>query len=248
VAASGGCSSTHTESAVPSSSSSTASCGSAWATRRSRPTLVSACHSALTTASSVASTVASNSGSRSPSRNALAPRAVESARKISPLPWWAVEPARARPRPARRAIRVSWDDWSGASVATTTMQLPAGRGRTASVSPSSAPTGTPSIRRCRRSPKFASTSTPTVAAPTRRLEVPIPALKSKLTIPAPAPTAPCAKTASALATARPTPAASTCTARGSLSQLSSHSATTGMTTSSTPTAGSAATAAATAPS
>jgi D-aminopeptidase len=47
--------------------------------------------------------------------------------------------------------------------------------------------------------------------------------------------------AAASATARPPSAASTCTARGSPCQLSSHSATTGMTTSSTPTAGSAAT-------
>ena len=52
--------------------------------------------------------------------------AVEKATKISPLPWWATEPVRARPRPARRARRSSWAGCSGASVATTAMQLPAG--------------------------------------------------------------------------------------------------------------------------
>ena len=48
-----------------------------------------------------------------------------------PLPWWATEPVRARPSPARRASRCSWAPCSGASVATTAMQLPASRDRAA---------------------------------------------------------------------------------------------------------------------
>ena len=113
------------------------------------------------------------------------------------------------------------------------------------------PTGTPSTRSSSHEPKLASTSTPTVWPPARRLALPMPPFQSKHIMPVPAPTAPSATTpaeASASASARPTSAASTCTVRASLSQLSSHSPTTGMTTASTPIAGSAAMAAATAPS
>ena len=77
----------------------------------------------------------------------------------------------------------------------------------------------------------------------------MPPFQSKQTIPAPAPTAPWATAADAAsASARCTSSASTCTTRASFSQLSSHSPTTGITTSSTPIRGSAAIAAATAPS
>ena len=66
----------------------------------------------------------------------------------------------------------------------------------------------------------------------------MPPLRPKQTIPAPAPTAPSlTSSAPAAATARPASAASTWTVRASFSQLSSHSPTTGITTSSTPTAG-----------
>jgi hypothetical protein len=90
---------------------------------------------------------------------------------------------------------------------------------------------------------------PTVEPPATRLDVPIPPFQSKQIIPVPAPTAPWSNLSpEAASRARPASAASTWTTRASLSQLSSHSATTGMTIASTPTAGSAATAAATAPS
>ena len=100
-------------------------------------------------------------------------------------------------------------------------------------------------------PKLASTRTPTAWPPSViRLELPIPPFQSKQTIPVPAPTAPSTTPAatSASASARLASSASTCTTRASFSQLSSHSPTTGITTSSTPTRGSAAIAAATAPS
>ncbi len=84
--------------------------------------------------------------------------------------------------------------------------------------------------------------------PARLLDEPIPPFQSKQLIPAPAPTAPCSKSAVASATARATSPGCTCATRASDSQLSSHSPTTGMTTSSTPTRGSAAIATETAPS
>ena len=68
-------------------------------------------------------------------------------------------PVRARPSPARRASAPSCAGPSGASVATTAMQLPAG-GRGPSPSPTAGNTGTPSIAESRAAPKFASTSTP----------------------------------------------------------------------------------------
>ena len=120
----------------------------------SRPTVVGAASIEFSTASSVASTTASNSGSRpapgdarararvAPSRSARA--VVEAARKISPLPWWAVEPVRARPSPIRRASRAQPAPSTGASVTTTPMHDPAGRWRAVGAgSGSSRPTGTP---------------------------------------------------------------------------------------------------------
>ena len=57
----------------------------------------------------------------------------------------------------------------------------------------SRPTGTPSIRRSSRSPKFVRTSTPTVPPPGIILEeVPMPPLKSMHCVPVPAPTHPSA--------------------------------------------------------
>ena len=138
--------------------------------------------------------------------------AVENARKISPLPWWATEPVRARPSPARRASRSSCAGCSGASVATIAMQLPAGD-RGSRPSPTVGKTGMPSIRRSRADPKFARTSTPIVASTsgTRRLDDPIPPFQPNATMPAPAPTHPCSTAPScAAATAgqrhRPPPA------------------------------------------
>ena len=94
------------------------------------------------------------------------------------------------------------------------------------------------MRSCRETPKLASTSAPTTAPdPTTRLALPIPPLNPKQIIPVPAPTAPCC-TAPAAASASRAWRGSTSKSRGSLSQLSSHSPTTGITTSSTPTRGS----------
>ena len=89
-----------------------------------------------------------------------------------------------------------------------------------------------------------------VPPPVTRLELPMPPFQPKQTIPVPAPTAPwvTASDAAASARARCTSPGSTCGARGSFSQLSSHSPTTGITTASTPIRGSTAIAAATAPS
>ena len=131
------------------------------------------------------------------------------------------------------------------------MQLPAGARTPASGSGSARPAGTPSMRSSPGEPKFASTSTPTVApvSGTIRLAVPMPPFQPKQIMPVPAPTAPSGTgPALACASARAASAASTCTVALSDSQLSSHSATTGITTSSVPMTGSAATAAATAPS
>ena len=50
-----------------------------------------------------------------------------SAMKISPLPWWATDPVRARPRPTRRASREQPAPSTGASVTTSPMHEPAGR-------------------------------------------------------------------------------------------------------------------------
>ena len=105
------------------------------------------------------------------------------------------------------------------------------------------PTGTPStVSRC-RSPKFVSTSTPTVCPDgTSRDEVPMPPLKPRQLIPVPAPTAPSAGAARTCACAAARAASSatarrralTCIRRASERKLSSHSATIGMITSSAP--------------
>ena len=92
-------------------------------------------------------------------------RPVENARKMSPDPCPALEPARARPRPARRAMRSSAAGRSGASVATTTTQLPRSRSVDSSARPSAIsawPTRTPSMVRRGSRPKLVSASTPTV--------------------------------------------------------------------------------------
>ena len=89
---------------------------------------VSAAQRLLMTASSDASTTAANKGcsaSSSMGRRPVGAPPVLNAAKISPLPWRATEPARARPRPTRRARRSSWRGEHGASVATMPMQLPA---------------------------------------------------------------------------------------------------------------------------
>ena len=95
------------------------------------------------------------------------------------------------------------------------------------------------MRRSCAEPKFASTSTPTVASTsgTSRLDdadAALPAERDHAGAGADAPLADGAARRSARR-ARPASAASTCTVRASLSQLSSHSPTTGITTSSTPT-------------
>ena len=93
------------------------------------------------------------------------------------------------------------------------MQLPAG-GRGSRPSPIAGNTGTPSMRRSRAEPKFASTSTPIVASAsgTRRLDEPMPPFQPNATMPVPAPTHPCSTTPPrASATARAASAASTCT-------------------------------------
>ena len=138
----------------------------------SRPTVVGAPSIELSTASSAASTTASNrSSSAAPGdrgvpsaacRRGRRGRSCEAARKISPLPWWAVEPVRARPSPIRRASRAQPAPSTGASVTTTPMHEPAGRGGPSSAPGSSRPTGTPSTVSRSRSPKLVSSSTATV--------------------------------------------------------------------------------------
>ena len=102
----------------------------------SRPTIVGDISSELSTDSSDASTTASNRSSsprmpsRRPSSSTVPSRSVRAvvltARKISPLPWCAVEPVRARPSPTRRASRSQPSGSTGASVTTTPMHEPAG--------------------------------------------------------------------------------------------------------------------------
>ncbi len=207
----------------------------------------------MSTASSVASTTPANSGLRSrpctaatvgtSSRGTRSP--VANAKKISPLPWVATEPVRANPSPARRASRWQPAGSTGASVATTTMHDPAGGGTgvVGGGSGSRRPTGTPSTVSRACSPKFVITRTPTVwPAPVTRHAVPMPPLKPRQLIPVPDPTAPSAgrPPRRAAASASATSSRVTCMRRESLSQLSSHSATIGMMTSSSPIAGSSA--------
>ena len=135
---------------------------------------VSAFQSALSTASSVASTAALKNGSRSRSGTPGGPGAPPAARGETRTRGRSRRsrggpPSRcgASPRPARRADagelgraqrRVGRDDDDAA---------PAGRAGPGRARPSSRPTGTPSTRRSARAPKLASTSTPTVAPPRR---------------------------------------------------------------------------------
>ena len=196
------------------------------------------------TASSAASTTAANIGFRAASSIGRMPAraAVLNAAKISPLPWRATDPARARPRPTRRARRSSWAGEHGASVATMPMQLPAsppsgdGSGGGRSVRP----TGTPSTVSRSAEPKLVRRRTPTVNRPsTTREAVPMPPFHSQQIMPVPAPTAPSATgPAVAPSTAARTSSAEIWVRRASLSQESSHSPTMGMVTRSRPTAGS----------
>ncbi len=173
---------------------------------------------------------------------------VANAMKISPLPWCATEPARASPSPTRRARRSRSCGESGASVATTPMQLPAGfcrwSGGTSAGRPDAVDAellGDAEVReqqhadrvlarrggsRCRCRPSSRSSSC-------RRRRRPRLARSRGV-----------AAATACRDVARPGRAAM----RASESQLSSHSPTTGITTSSTPTRGSAAIATCTAPS
>lgn len=186
------------------------SIGSACSTLRSRPTVVVAVNSAFTTASSTASIVARNRSLNAAGRSEAEPSsnartssvpsrvssgirfAVENAIISSPEPLCAVEPVRASPSSARTARRRTWCGSIGASVATTQMHEPSecSSGMRSAIS---APTGTPSIRRFSRSPKFVRTSAPTVYPAEITLDaVPMPPLKSMHCIPVPAPTHPSA--------------------------------------------------------
>ena len=93
--------------------------------------------------------------------------AVENAMKMSPEPLPDIAPVRARPRLTRRARRFNWCGSSGASVAATTMTDPVSASPAPAPSrllPSviSFPTGAPATINCRRTPKLAWSSTPTV--------------------------------------------------------------------------------------
>ena len=123
-------------------------------------------------------------------------------------------------------------------MTTTPMQEPAGLAGPAS-SGSSRPTGTPSTVSRSREPKFVIRSTATVWPPgVTRDEVPMPPLKPRHDMPVPEPTAPSAggvvdpRDASASSCAARTSSAVTHIRRQSLRKESSHSATTGMQTSS----------------
>jgi hypothetical protein len=218
----------------------------------SRPVTVGAVNIEFNTASSDASTTAVNNGSSArpvstdvpsglPSRSSRIP--VPNAMKISPLPWCAVEPERASPKPTRRARREHEAPSTGASVTTMPMQEPAGFRSPVEESsvepvettgPSARPTCTPFTISSSRAPKFVIRRTATVWSPTTRDAVPIPPLKPRQDIPVPEPTAPSSgavddpREASAAPYAATTSSCSTCIRRASLSQESSHSATTGM--------------------
>ena len=181
--------------------------------------------------------------SRRPSSSTVPSRSVRAvvlaARKISPLPWCAVEPVRARPSPTRRASRSQPSGSTGASVTTTPMQEPAGLGGS-SCSGSSRPTGTPSTVSRSRWPKLVISSTATVWPPgVTRDDVPMPPLKPRHDIPVPPPTDPSSggaadpRDASAASWAARTSSGATHMVRMSLRKESSHSATTGTKMSST---------------
>ena len=221
-----------------SSSATTSSCGSASATRPSRPTTRSALHSALTTASSVASTVAAKSGSSSPS--ASAPRAAGGREGEEDLAAAVVgdragarepEAGAARDALELRGVqrRVGGDDDDAA--AGRSRRAPAAR--VAEQAPDRHAVDAQLARRAEvRQHEHADGRAARDAA--RRADAALvaeahhPGAGADGALGAPPPRA-------ASASARPASAASTCTTRASLSQLSSHSATTGMTTSSTPT-------------
>ena len=231
--------------------------GSASARLPSRPTTVVAVSRLVTTASSVASTAAAKNGSRSRpvsgtpgagwSRGARNP--VASARKISPLPWVATLPVRASPSPARRASRVQPAASTGASVTRTTMHEPAGRAAGSTPARrSAAPTGRPPTVSRSCSPKLVSTTAPRVCPDgSSRDAVPMPPLWPRQVIPVPAPTEPSSggvrlpADARAAARAARTSSLVTWVRRLSLRCESSHSATSGRTTSSTPIVGSSST-------
>ena len=123
--------------------------------------------------------------------------AVEKPTRISPDPCAANDPTRPMPSAERLHRRESCDGNSGASVAMMVMIDPAlwrRRSRPNSGSRIS-PIGMPLTRNDRITPKFDCTSTPSVYSPpfstaTRRELVPMPALKSQVTMPVPAPTEP----------------------------------------------------------
>ena len=114
-----------------------------------------------------------------------------------------MEPARARPRPTRRASRSQAGASSGASVTTTPRQEPAGGGSTWAGRPRARPTATPSTVSRSHWPKLHSSRTPTTCPSGRtRDDVPMPPFQPRQTIPVPAPTAPYAGGAGEPAEAR----------------------------------------------
>ena len=239
-------------------SASTSSCGRPRATRPRGPSTSGAAQSALSTASSVASTVGGEQRRRGPRRRTTTSRAA----RLGARP-----PARRREREEDLAAAVVRDR-AGAreaepGAAREPLELrraerrvgrehgdaaPGRRARgSAPAAASARPTGTPSTRRSGAEPKFASTSTPTVAPrlghdAARGADPALPLEADHAGAGADRALRDRARRARPRAPGRAS-AASTCTIAASLSQLSSHSPTTGITTSSAPTAGSAATAA-----
>ena len=160
-----------------SSSSSVRSIGRACRTFPARPRVVVDMNRAFTTASSTASTVMANSdektaGDRSPgpssrartsidgSEESASTLPVEKATICSPDPLPAVDPVLARPSPARPpGAEPDAGAWAHRSRPPRCTSL---RGFSGMRSVSSGPTWTPSIRSSARSPKFVSTSAPTV--------------------------------------------------------------------------------------
>ena len=235
---------------MPASSSSTSSCGSASATRPSRPSM------RLGVPERVQHRLLGRvHGGREAAGRRRRPRA---ARRRARAAWSRTRgrSRRCRGGPPSRCARArarrgapgasSWAESSGASVATTTMQLPPARRGPAGARSSSRPTGHAVHAQVRRRAEVRQHqhADRRVAGGTR-LAVPIPPFQSKHTIPVPGAHGALGERPrpAACQRARPASAASTCTTRASFSQLSSHSPTTGITTSSTPTRGSAATAA-----
>ena len=220
------------------------------------PTVVVAASRLLSTASSVASTAAAKYGSRSrpgdrragrrPGRAARADRSPGPGRSRR-SPWCAgaagagqpeAGPA-GQPLAAGRVQRPVGDD--DARCTTRPARRPGASGGR-----SCAPTGTPATVSRSASPKFASTSDADGVAGRARPATPCrcrPSSRSR-SCPVPAPTAPSSGGSTVPTEARAADSASrtsswvTCIRRASLRNESSHSATSGMTTSSTPIAGS----------